>query len=117
VRTFNMEIPSKEFDEKPEVVRFNVERYDTHPVTNKILRVCLQRYIVGRPNLLKLPLFPVQEDKSLHYNLGAHFHFLTKNLMVWSYLDRNPARLDLDCTTLSPRVPIKIGMILIQTYR
>ena len=27
----------------------------------------LQRYIVGRPNLLLMPIYPMQEDKSAHF--------------------------------------------------
>lgn len=58
--------------------------YITHPVTEEEIRVTctkidyhdktrlpyfmeFQRYIVGRPNLIRLPVIPVQEDKSMHF--------------------------------------------------
>jgi hypothetical protein len=71
----------------------------------------LQRYIVGRPNLLKLPIYPVQEDKALHWQSGANFLFITKELYVWSYNDSYPGRIEVDCQNLTPSYPIKIGDI------
>lgn len=68
-----------------------------------------QRYIVGRPNLLKLPVYPVQEDKSLHWQAGGNFHYLVKELYVWCYNESYPARIEVDCKDLSPAYSIKIG--------
>ena len=51
----------------------------------------------------------MQEDKSLHYQAGAAFHYLIKEIWVWSYLDVYPARLEVDCSELSPNMPVKIG--------
>ena len=57
----------------------------------------LQRYIVGRPKLLKLPIYPVEEDKALRWQAGANYLFITKELYVWSYNDSYPGRIDVDC--------------------
>lgn len=70
-----------------------------------------QRYIVGRPNLLCLPVYPVQEDKGLHFQAGSNFHFLIKELYVWCFLDFYPARIEVDCKFLTPNYPVKIGDI------
>jgi len=35
-----------------------------------------QRYIVGRPNLINIPIIPVQEDKSAHFQAGCQFHYI-----------------------------------------
>ena len=66
---------------------------------------------MGRPNLLRIPLCPVQEDKSLHFVAGASFEFHTKHLWVWSFNDIYPGRIDVDCSHLSPNMAIKIGDI------
>ena len=50
-----------------EEIRVTLERIDTHFKREYPYFLGLQRYIVGRPNLLKLPIYPVQEDKSLHW--------------------------------------------------
>ena len=69
----------------------------------------LQRYIIGRPNLLRIPIIPVREDRSLHFQAGTQFHHVTDHVMVWCYTDKYPARIDVDCQYLSPNNPIKIG--------
>ena len=50
-----------------EEIRVTLESIDTHFKREYPYFLNLQRYIVGRPNLLKLPIYPVQEDKSLHW--------------------------------------------------
>jgi len=50
-----------------EEIRVTLENIDTHFKREYPYFLGLQRYIVGRPNLLKLPIYPVQEDKSLHW--------------------------------------------------
>jgi hypothetical protein len=64
---------------------------------------------VGRPNLINIQVWPVQEDKSLHWKAGCNFHFVVKNLWVWSYLDVYPGRVEINCAELSPNLPVKIG--------
>ena len=68
-----------------------------------------QRYIVGRPNLIEIPIVPVQEDKSLHFDAGAAFNYHVKTLWVWCFNDNYPGRIDIDCAFLSPNMSIKIG--------
>lgn len=94
-----------------EEIRVTMESIDTHFKREYPYFMNLQRYIVGRPNLLKLPIYPVQEDKSLHWQAGANFMFLTREVYVWSYNDSYPARIEVDCQNLTPSYPIKIGDI------
>ena len=56
-----------------------------------------------------MPILPVAEDKSAHFQAGANFHYLIKELWVWSFNDVYPARLEVDCATLSPNWSIKVG--------
>jgi hypothetical protein len=35
--------------------------------------------------------------------------YLVKELYVWCYIDKYPARIEVDCRDLSPTYPIKIG--------
>merc|ERR1711990_856164 len=41
--------------------------------TLKPVLIEFQRYIPGKPNLLTLPLIPVQEEMSLHFQAGCRF--------------------------------------------
>lgn len=61
--------------------------------------------------MLKLPIYPVQEDKSLHWQAGANFMFLHREVYVWCYNESYPARIEVDCQNLTPSYPIKIGDI------
>ena len=36
-------------------------------------------------------------------------HYLVKDLWVWCFTDSYPARIEVDCSGISPRVPIRIG--------
>jgi hypothetical protein len=94
-----------------EEIRVTVGRIDTHFKREYPFFMNLQRYIVGRPNLLCLPIYPVQEDKSLHWQAGANFMFNVKEVWVWCFNDVYPARIEVDCKDLSPSYPIKIGDI------
>ena len=68
-----------------------------------------QRYIVGRPNLLCLNIDPVMEDKSVHFMAGADFQVNYKKLWVWCFNDTYPPKLEINCSMLSPNMPIKLG--------
>ena len=50
-----------------EEIRVTCNRIDYHDKTRLPFFMEFQRYIVGRPNLLRLPVIPVQEDKSMHF--------------------------------------------------
>mmetsp|Transcript_1975 Transcript_1975/g.1434 ORF Transcript_1975/g.1434 Transcript_1975/m.1434 type:complete len:84 (-) Transcript_1975:45-296(-) len=65
--------------------------------------------MVGRPNLLCLPIYPVQEDKSLHLQAGCFLHFVRREVWVWSFLDQYPPRVEIDCSLLSPNYPVLFG--------
>ena len=92
-----------------EEIRVTCNRIDYHQKTQLPYYLEFQRYVVGRPNLIRLPVVPVQEDKSLHFQAGCNFHYLVKDLWVWCFNDVYPARLEVDCQALSPNLPIKIG--------
>jgi len=77
--------------------------------TDEFLRVIFQRFVEGRPNLIHMPINPVLEDKSLHYQAGADFHWLRDKFDVWTYTTRYPPVVEIDCSWLSPRRPLKIG--------
>lgn len=97
--------------ETEEEIRVTCQNIDYGIKNKKPYFIEFQRYIVGRPNLLNLNLVPVQEDKSLHFVAQAEFKFHLKNLWVWCFSDVYPGRIDVDCSHLSPNMPIKIGDI------
>ena len=61
-------------------IMVTVNEIKDHFKTQKPVFIDMQRYIPGRPNLLTLPLSPVQEDKSFHYQAGCMFHYITKSI-------------------------------------
>lgn len=50
-----------------EEIMVTTNKITEHFKTNKPVHINFQRYIPGRPNLLTLPMIPVQEDRSLHF--------------------------------------------------
>ena len=95
--------------ETEEEIRVTIHNIDYHPKTRLPYFLDFQRYIVGRPNLLCLDIDYQQEDKSLHFQAGAEFEYFETKIWVWCFNDSYPARLEVDCSELSPRLPIKIG--------
>lgn len=57
-----------------EEIRVNLIDVEKHFKSQNPYNLRLQRYIVGRPNLLRMPVVPVREDKSLHFQAGTQFH-------------------------------------------
>ncbi len=97
--------------ETQEEIRVTCNNIDYHAKTRLPFYMDFQRYIVGRPNLINIPVVPVLEDKSAHYQAGCNFHYIVKDLWVWCFNDTYPARLEMDCSMMSPNMPIKIGDI------
>jgi len=59
--------------ETEEEIRVTCQNIDYGMRDKKPYYIEFQRYIVGRPNLLSIPLVPTQEEKSLHFMAGADF--------------------------------------------
>jgi hypothetical protein len=95
--------------ETEEEIRVTCERIDYHGHTRLPYFMTMQRYIVGRPNLLNIPVVPINQDKSMHWAAGCIFHYLIKDVWVWSFMDTYPARIEVDCSFLSPNLSIKVG--------
>ena len=70
VRPWYMKHPETE-----EEIRVTCQNIDYQVKSKKPYYIEFQRYIVGRPNLLRIPLYPVREDKSLHFVANADFSF------------------------------------------
>ena len=94
-----------------EEIRVTLNQIDRQIKSNQPYYMSLQRYIVGRPNLLRMAVYPVQEDKSFHFMAGALFNYQVKELYVWCYNDNYPARIEINCEDISPSYSIKIGDI------
>lgn len=110
-RTDHYEVKPFYIKHNDEEIRVTLNQIDRHVKSNDPYYLSLQRYIVGRPNLIRMPLYPVQEDKSFHFMAGALFNYQVKELYVWSYIDSYPARIEVNCEDISPSYSIKIGDI------
>jgi hypothetical protein len=95
--------------ETKEEIRVTCEKIDYHGHTKLPYFMKLQRYIVGKPNLINIPVIPVNQEKSLHWSAGCIFHYMVKDVWVWSFMDNYPARIEVDCSHLSPNMALKIG--------
>lgn len=51
------------------------------------------------------------EEKSLHFVAGAEFEILQRSIWVWCFTDKYPGAIDVDCSHISPNLPVKIGDI------
>ena len=95
--------------ETEEEIRVNCQNIDYQMKSKRPYYIEFQRYIVGRPNLLRLPIVPVQEDKSLHFMANGDFKYHIRHLWVWCFNDVYPGRLDVDCSHLTTNMAIKVG--------
>jgi len=57
--------------ETKEEIRVTCQSIDYHGHTRLPYFMTLQRYIVGRPNLINIPVVPVNQDKSVHWMIGT----------------------------------------------
>jgi ribosomal protein L25 (general stress protein Ctc) len=94
-----------------EEIMVNIKHIHRHMRTREPILMELQRFIPNRPNLVTLPIVPVQEDKSLHFQAGCQFHFLIDSVKVWTFTENFPAVIELDCSGLTPNMALKIGDI------
>jgi len=94
-----------------EEIRVTCNKIDYHDKTRLPYFMDFQRYIVGKPNLIRIPVIPVQEDKSPHFQAGCTFHYLIRDLWVWSFNDTYPAQMEIDCSGMSPNISVKVGDI------
>ncbi len=109
LRTQHGEVKPFYINYKDEEIRVTYREAPRHPRTDAVYKLYLQRYIVGRPNLLYLPVVPVKEESSPHFEAGSKFSYYVKNVYVWSFIDRYPPRLEINCEDLTPKYSIKIG--------
>lgn len=85
IRPFYIKHPETE-----EEIRVTCVDIDYHNTNKLPYFMRFQRYVVGRPNLLNMPVVPVQEDKSYHFQAGCQFHFLLKDVWCWNFTDIYP---------------------------
>lgn len=97
--------------ETEEEIRVTCKKIETHPKTDVPYYMKFQRYIVGRPNLLQVPIQAVQYEKSLHFVAGADFQIRQDSLWVWVFTEDFPPIIEVDCSFLTPNMPVKIGDI------
>ena len=71
----------------------------------------LSRFIVGRPNPIKLPIQLHKYESSAHYIAGADLNWPVKQVECFTYVENYPPLIELDCSTLSMNYSIKIGDI------
>ena len=75
------------------------------------VKIWFQRYIVGRPNLLKISIKPVDIDSNPFFRWGANFRTIDDELYVWCYRDKYPAVIEVDASIISPKNNIQIGHV------
>ena len=96
-------------DTGAEPIRVVLHRVLEHDWERYAMRVEFHRFIVGRPNPITVPIFPINESSCLGYMAGAQLRFNVRSLDLWTYTDKYPPRLDIDCSQMTIEESIKIG--------
>ena len=84
-----------------QIIEHDWERY--------ALRIEFHRFIVGRPNPITVPIFPINESSCLAYMAGAQLRFNVRTLDLWTYSEVYPPRIDVDCSQMTIEESIKLG--------
>jgi len=71
----------------------------------------MRRYIVGRPNLLYIPVKLKINEKNMFLNKGSELIFKVKGVWVYSYNDDYPTAVEIDPEHLTPRVGYRLGEV------
>jgi hypothetical protein len=74
-----------------------------------LFKLFLNRYIVGRPNLLFLPIQLERNFNNPYLNRGSSFESQIQGVWVYSYNETYPSVLRVDITNVTPTRPYKIG--------
>mgnify|MGYP007088252774 CR=1 FL=1 len=71
----------------------------------------MNRFIVGRPNPIRLPVVPEGVELSDAMNSGHYFEQKVWQIDLWTYIDNYPPVLKLDFWYMTPNNPLRIGDI------
>ena len=93
-----------------ELIRATQHSIFEHPVHRFIVWSKFSRYIVGRPNLLQLPILVEDNNSNKYINLGNKDMLQKINhIQVYSYNHDYPSRIVIDPAFISSGKPYKIG--------
>lgn len=95
--------------ENEEPIRVVLSQIVIHPIQRYPLRILFNRFIPGRPNPIKIPVIPVNENQCNDRNLGANIEQMIKELDLWTYSEIYPPQIHLDCSHLTVKESIKLG--------
>lgn len=80
-----------------------------HDFENWVMKVEVNRFIVGRPNPITVPVNPKNFEQSHTYVAGAHLTWKVKQIDLWTYVEDYPPQIDVDCRNLTLNHSVKIG--------
>ena len=81
-------------------------------VDNWLIKVYLNRYIVGRPNLLFIPIQLEHNFKNPYINRGSNILADIQGVWVYCYNQTYPGTFIIDPTNVAPNRAYKIGDLL-----
>lgn len=73
------------------------------------MKMEFNRFIMGRPNPITLPVIHVNLEKSQYFKFGANVEQLIRRLELWTYTDQFPPRIEVDIEYMSVTTGVQIG--------
>lgn len=90
-------------------IRVILDKVDFHPWSNFPIKIRFNRFVLGRPNPLNLPISTINHFDAADHKIGADLSVVLNNMDFWTYTDVYLPRIDLDCSNLTVRESIRIG--------
>jgi hypothetical protein len=99
-----------EFDVGPvDPIRVIYQKVSFHPWQQFPIKVFFNRFVLGRPNPIRLSVVPTDHFSAADHQSGADLNLVIGQMDLWTYTDVYPPFLHIDCSNLSVKDPIRIG--------
>lgn len=92
-------------------IRVVLEKIVRHPSQRFPMKIWFNRFVVGRPNPITVPIRAINIDNCVDRMLGANIQVVLAEIELWTYTEVYPPSIELDCTHLTVKESIKLGDI------
>jgi len=92
-----------------EPIRVILSNILSHFMQKYPMRIVFNRFVIGRPNPITVPIMPINENNCNDRMLGANVHMPINDLDLWTYTEVYPPQIQIDLSHLAVNEPIKLG--------
>ncbi|CAI2373813.1 unnamed protein product [Moneuplotes crassus] len=92
-----------------EPIRVVLHDININPMQRYPMKASFNRFIPGRPNPIRVPIVPYNENQCHDRMLGANVHHVVNELDLWTYSEIYPPQIHLDLSHLTVKESIKLG--------